>query len=58
MKTVSRHEWLKRCTRGGALAGILGLGAVLCSREEKFECSSRCGQCLKRQNGKCSLGLK
>lgn len=58
MKTVSRQEMLKVCVRGGMVAGIIGLGAVLTSREEKFECSNRCGQCPKLENGKCGLGLK
>jgi len=58
MNEINRQEMLKRCVRGGLLAGLIGLGAVLTSREEKFECSSRCGQCPKLEDGKCRLGLK
>lgn len=58
MKSIDRQEFLKACARGGALAGVVGLCAVLVSREEKFECSDRCGRCPKLEDGKCSLGLK
>ena len=58
MKLMDRHEFVKTCVRGGVLAGVVGLSAVLVSREEKFECSTRCGTCPKLQHGKCNLGLK
>lgn len=58
MRTLTRKEMLKSGMRGGALAGIVGLGLVLTSREEKFECSSQCGKCPKLTDGKCGLGLK
>jgi len=58
MKNVSRQDFLKSCARGSALAGLVGLGAVLVSREKKYECSNVCGQCSKFNNGKCRLGLK
>lgn len=58
MKQINRTAFLKSCARGGVLAGILGLCAVLASRKEKFECSNRCGRCPKMDNGNCSLGLK
>jgi hypothetical protein len=58
MKLMDRHEFVKACARGGALAGVVGLSAVLVSREEKFECSNRCGKCPKLEDGKCNLGLK
>lgn len=58
MKPINRQELLKGCIRGGVLAGIVGLCAVLVSRKEKFECSDRCGKCPKHEDGKCSLGLK
>ena len=54
MKPINRISFL----RGGALVGLAGLCAVLLSREEKFECSDRCGRCAKFENGKCGLGLK
>ena len=58
MKSISRQEWLKGCVRGGVLMGLFGLCAVLVSRKDKFECSSRCGKCSKFNDGKCALGLK
>ncbi|MDF7822517.1 hypothetical protein P4B35_00720 [Pontiellaceae bacterium B12227] len=58
MKKLSRGDLLKGCARGGVLAGILGLCAVLNNREEKFECDNRCGRCSKNNNGICALGLK
>ncbi|MDF7799894.1 hypothetical protein P4C99_10480 [Pontiellaceae bacterium B1224] len=58
MKTLTRKEMLKGTIRGGALAGLVGFGFVLTTREEKFECSTRCGKCPKLTNGKCGLGLK
>ena len=58
MKPVNRQNFLKGCMRGGALAGIVALSAVLNAREEKFECSDRCGRCVKFSDGKCGLGLK
>ena len=58
MKSISRKEWLKGAVRGGVLASIVGLCAVLVSRKDKFECSSQCGKCSKFDNGKCGLGLK
>jgi len=58
MKTWKRKTVLKNGTRGGVLIGLVGLCAVLTSREEKFECSNRCGKCPKLTNGKCGLGLK
>ncbi|VGO17521.1 hypothetical protein PDESU_06118 [Pontiella desulfatans] len=54
MKRMDRKTFF----RNGALVGIVGLCAVLVSREEKFECSDRCGKCPKFENGKCGLGLK
>jgi len=54
----SRKEFLRGCTRGGVIAGIIGLGGVLASREEKFECSNHCGKCVKFNDGKCGLGIK
>ena len=48
----------KDFVRAGVLAGLFGLCAVLASRKDKFECGSQCGKCPKRENGKCSLGLK
>jgi hypothetical protein len=58
MKPIARQEFLKHCARGGALAGIVALGAVLVSRENKFACSDQCRQCVKFRDGKCGLGLK
>ena len=58
MKAMSRQEILKGVLRSGALAGVVGLGVVLTTREEKFECSNRCGKCPKLENGKCGLGIK
>ena len=58
MKQVSRKEFLKGFARGGTLASIVGLCAVLASRAEKLECNSRCGRCSKFNDGKCSLGIK
>jgi hypothetical protein len=55
---MNRQEFLKSCARGGALAGLIGLSAVLASREKKFECSNVCGRCAEFNNGKCGLGLK
>ena len=54
----SRMAILKGIARGGVLAGLLGYGAVLVSREDKFECSTICGGCVKLKDGQCSLGLK
>ena len=54
----TRSALLKGCMRVGVLLGIAGLGVVLTSREEKFECSDRCGKCPKLTDGKCGLGLK
>lgn len=54
MKRIDRKTFL----RGGAFTGIVGLCAVLASREEKFECSNQCGKCPKLEDGKCGLGLK
>ena len=54
---MKRKEFLKGCIRSGVFAGIVGLGAVLVSRKDKFECSSQCGKCSKFDNGKCELGL-
>ena len=54
MKRIDRKTFL----RIGALGGIVGLCAVLATREEKFECGNRCGKCPKQTDGKCSLGLK
>jgi ATP phosphoribosyltransferase len=58
MKSISRKAVLKNMARGAVLAGIVGYGVVLVSREKKVECSSRCGACAKLQDGKCALGLK
>jgi hypothetical protein len=58
MKQTNRNKFLKDCVRGGVLAGIAGLGAVLVSREKKFECSSPCGECTQFKDGKCSQGIK
>jgi len=58
MNTIKRQDFLKSCARGGLFAGIIGVCAVLVSREEKFDCSNRCGACVKLKDGKCSLGLK
>jgi len=58
MRQMSRKEWLKGAVRGGVLAGLVGLCAMLVSRKEKFECSSQCGKCSKFNDGQCGLGLK
>jgi hypothetical protein len=58
MKAMSRQEILKGVLRSGALAGVVGLGVVLNTRDEKFECSNRCGTCPELENGKCGLGIK
>lgn len=58
MKAIRRNDFLKECLRGGVLAGLVGLGIVLGTREEKFECTNRCGKCVKFENGKCGLGLR
>jgi hypothetical protein len=58
MKSIRRQELLKGCVRGGVLAGVIGLCAVLTAREEKFRCNDRCGHCSKFSGGKCGLGLK
>jgi hypothetical protein len=58
MKTIARSDFIKGGVRGGVLAGLVGLCAVLVSREEKFECSTQCGRCSKFSDGKCSLGIK
>ncbi len=48
----------KDFVRAGVLAGLVGLCAALFFREEKFECSSRCGKCPKLEDGECTLGLR
>jgi hypothetical protein len=58
MKRFKRQDILKGITRGGVLVGIAGFCAVLANREEKPDCSIRCGECPKFSNGNCSLGLK
>ncbi len=58
MKPMNRQECLKAVLRGSLIAGIVGLGAVLGSREERFECSGRCGQCAELKDGMCGLGRK
>ncbi len=58
MKPMSRRDFVKSIFRGSLFAGIAGLCAVLASREEVFECSSQCGQCLKFKEGKCALRIK
>lgn len=58
MKTLNRKQVLKNIARGGVLAGIVGYGVVLVSREGKLDCSTICGGCVKLKDGKCSLGLK
>lgn len=56
--TMNRHDWIKGAVRGGVLTGIVGLCAVLNSRDEQVECNERCGRCPKNDNGICALGLK
>ena len=58
MKKISRKNILKGIARGGVLAGLAGFCTVLATREEKFECSDRCGRCSKFSDGNCSLGLR
>ncbi len=58
MKIITRKDFIKSCARGGVLAGLAGLCAVLVSREEKFTCSTYCGRCVKFSDGKCALGIK
>lgn len=58
MKRMDRKSFIAATARGGVLAGLAGVCVVLASREEKFECSDRCGGCSKFSNGKCGLGLK
>ena len=58
MKPTNRNKVLKDCVRGGVLAGIVGLGTVLVSRDKKFECSSQCGKCTQFNDGKCGLGIR
>ena len=58
MKAMKRMEFVKLCARGGMLAAIVGCGAVLSSREDKFACSDQCGKCPKFENGKCAEGFK
>ena len=54
MKEINRKDAL----RGGLLAGLAGLCAVLFSREDKAACNSRCGECAQFTRGKCGLGLR
>jgi hypothetical protein len=58
MKRMDRKRFLTAVARGGVLAVIGGCGVVLCSREQKFQCSGRCGRCPKFEGGKCRLGIK
>jgi hypothetical protein len=58
MKTMNRKELLTSLTRGVVLTGIVGVAVVLNTREEKFECSNRCGTCPKNEDGMCQLGLR
>ena len=58
MKKWTRSEMLKNCARSGVLMGIVGACVALNSREEKFDCNSRCGRCSKNVDGICGLGLK
>lgn len=58
MKKINRNEMLKALARGGVVASLVGTCAVLAGREEKFKCTSRCGQCPQMNHGMCSLGLK
>jgi hypothetical protein len=43
MKPINRKQVLRNIARGGVLTGLVGYGVVLVSREDKFECSTRCG---------------
>lgn len=54
----TRAVILKSMTRGGVLAGIVSVCTVLANREERLECSDRCGTCPKYNEGNCSLGLR
>jgi len=58
MKKIERQEFLRLCARWSALAGLVGCGAALSTREQKFACNDRCGQCPKFEHGKCGEGLK
>ncbi len=58
MKPMNRNAALKRVGRGGLFAGVVALGAVLSTREEKFQCANHCGRCSKLVDGKCGLNLK
>ena len=58
MKLTTRNKFLRDCVRGSVLAGIIGLGAVLVSREKKYECSNQCGKCAQFNHGKCGLGIR
>ncbi len=55
---MKREDVLKRCARHAALLGIVGFGAVLVSRKNKFSCTDQCGRCEKFKHGKCALGIK
>lgn len=55
---MNRRSFLKSGLRGSLLVGLVGLGAVLVSREGKPACDKTCGRCQKFQNGKCLLGIK
>lgn len=54
----NRRSFLKNVARLGVLTGLIGLCAVLASREEVFECNDLCGQCSRFKNGKCRLGIQ
>lgn len=58
MKKMNRKDILKSVMRGGVVVGLVGTGVALNRREERFECSDRCGQCPKNDHGNCALGLK
>lgn len=58
MNKISRMTFLKQSGRWSVLAGLVGFGTVLLTRDKKGACHSRCGQCASYENGKCGLGLK
>jgi len=58
MKNINRQNFLKGCARGGVLAGLTGLSAVLTSRGKKISCPCMCERCSQQINGKCRLRLK
>ncbi|MBN2163592.1 MAG: hypothetical protein JXR25_14730 [Pontiellaceae bacterium] len=58
MKKITRLKFMKEVGRWGALAGLVGMGAVLLSRDDKVTCSDQCSQCPQFEHGKCGAGLK